>query len=202
MLPSLSVCTHAGLYTCHLILLYVLVSSSEDEGKTCAQHSLNVAAVWRVVFWSNKAFIVKSQKAASDVFIPSMLPDHKINTNQVLYVNIMIIHHIFIDMYITEEIVRFLIWRLRSELKHCSGFSLFLLCASASVMTLFNLLWGIFSRSPHGGAQILNHSHRSDYLTIHDGSFLIVSFSGPRMATLHVLWPNPRYLQENNNQNT
>lgn len=79
---------------------------------------------------------------------------------------------------------------------------LFLLCASASVMTLFHLLWGIFSQSPHCGAQILNNSRRSDYLTIHDGSFLIVSFSGPRMATLHVLWPNPRYLQENNNQNT
>lgn len=38
-----------------------------------------------------------------------MLPDHKRNMNQVLYVNIMIIHYIFIDMYITEEIVRFLI---------------------------------------------------------------------------------------------
>lgn len=38
----------------------------------------------------------------------------------------------------------------------------------------------------------------ADYFTIHDGSFLMVSFSGPRMVTPHVLWPTPRYLQENN----
>lgn len=34
------------------------------------------------------------------------------------------------------------------------------------------------------------------YFKIHEGSFLIVSFSGPRMATPHVLWPALRYLQD------
>lgn len=39
---------------------------------------------------------------------------------------------------------------------------------------------------------------KEHYFNIHVGSFLIASFSGPRMATPHVLWPTLRYLQGNN----